>query len=116
MSKSYGYISHYSAGYWLEGPLPSPSCARKLIRMNQGIDYDTVTSSERLSIVRRWKFVGPDDTRVDWAIDLLTPVDLAPSACVVKTLRILQQRLQVMRDTGPLFAEPEGEKWMGELC
>ena len=76
MSKSYGYISHYSAGYWLEGPLPSPSCARKLIRMNQGIDYDTVTSSERLSIVRRWKLVDPDNTlRVDWVADLLAPLD-----------------------------------------
>ena len=116
MSKSYGYISHYSAGYWLEGPLPSPSCARKLIRMNQAIDYDTVTSSERLSIVRKWKLVDPDDTRLDWAIDLLAPVDLVPSVSVVTTLRILARRLHVMHDTGPLFAEPEVENWIGEPC
>jgi hypothetical protein len=116
MSKSYGYISHHSAGYWLEGPLPSPSCARKLIRMNQCIDYDTVTSSDRLSIIRKWKLVDPDNTRVEWAIDLLAPAHLVPPVVVAATLRVLEQRLHVMHDTGPLFDEPEVENWAGDHC
>lgn len=82
--------------------------------MYDHVDADTLTSSEKMTLIRKWKLVGPPDVPAQWVIDLENPTNLPARTDVSATLQQLAKYLQIYHDTGPHFGEIDIEKWAGE--
>jgi hypothetical protein len=121
----YGYIAHGAQGFWFQGPLPSPKCARLLAQFHGGIDIQEIPPTTREHLNERWQLqpgfpalVGsyPDrGKQVKWAISLESIVAEAPDVKAgLKLVETLQ--VPVFGDTGPYFGETPADAWTGADC
>src|SRR6516162_9329830 len=102
----YGYIAHDAINLWFEGPLPSPRVARLLVMLNQGLNDHAITSEDKLSLQRKWRFVAgpPSLASVEWAIDLDSVYHRSEG--VAKTLQQIRDAgIRVYHDAGPNYPE-----------
>jgi hypothetical protein len=117
----YGYIGHHTEGYWFEGPLPSPRCARMLVQVHAAIDIETITVRTLSRLNHKWHLrsaAPPYIGDVHWAIDFEAAVEKPRATAVVQTLNELRKypHILVHSDVGPMFHETPGDGWTGESC
>jgi hypothetical protein len=120
-----GFIAHGSEIFWLTGPLPSPRCARLLVKFHQGIDANEIPEDVRQRLNEKWQlqpgFIAIAEAyplhakRVKWAVDLESLAAAGPD--VLKALEFVNRmNVPVFNDTGPYFPATNADAWTGSDC